>query len=75
MGGGHYTASIKYTDGSWYYCNDSSISKTQESEVVCEEAYVLFYVRRGSLVLGNTVTETIKLDDVNLQLPNSKKLP
>jgi len=67
MGVGHYTASIKYTDGNWYCCNDSIISKMQESEVICEEAYVLFYVRRGFMTFGQS--ETIKLDDINLTIP------
>jgi len=59
LGGGHYTASIKYNDGNWYYCNDSNVSKMKESEVVCEEAYVLFYYRRDTTAEPTPSTEHI----------------
>ena len=44
---GHYTAYCKGEDEQWYYFNDSMVDKINESYVVSEEAYVLFYKRRS----------------------------
>ncbi|GAM24578.1 hypothetical protein SAMD00019534_077530 [Acytostelium subglobosum LB1] len=42
MGGGHYTASVKYRDR-WFMVSDSSYYSISESSVRSPEAYVLFY--------------------------------
>ena len=44
--GGHYTAVCKNVDGRWYDYNDSSVSRTSESDIVSNAAYVLFYRRQ-----------------------------
>mmetsp|Transcript_29018 Transcript_29018/g.51901 ORF Transcript_29018/g.51901 Transcript_29018/m.51901 type:complete len:1011 (-) Transcript_29018:45-3077(-) len=45
MGGGHYTAFIKWQeDGRWYEMDDGSVSLA--SKVVTPAAYILFYKRR-----------------------------
>lgn len=44
LAGGHYTAYVKNrTDGQWYCHNDSSVYRVEQSEVVSNQAYVLFY--------------------------------
>ncbi|KAJ3106925.1 CSN-associated deubiquitinating enzyme Ubp12 [Physocladia obscura] len=48
MGGGHYTAFAKNPiDQEWYNFDDSSVTKTSESNVVTSAAYMLFYQRRS----------------------------
>ncbi|CCK69329.1 putative ubiquitin-specific protease UBP12 KNAG_0C02180 [Huiozyma naganishii CBS 8797] len=50
MGGGHYTAYVKnLTDQNWYYFDDSRVSKTSPEKSIAGSAYLLFYLRRGSL--------------------------
>jgi ubiquitin C-terminal hydrolase len=48
---GHYYAYCKRTesDGSekWYNFDDSRITEIDESEVVTEDAYILFYIRQS----------------------------
>ena len=45
MGGGHYVAdTLNATDGKWYRCDDSRVSKGS-TPGVSSSAYVLFYVR------------------------------
>jgi len=42
--GGHYTAHCKNSlDGRWYEFNDSSVHRTNETQLVCSSAYLLFY--------------------------------
>ncbi len=48
LGGGHYTAAVLGPDGGWYNCNDSSVRAMDAASVCSEEAYLLFYKRRGS---------------------------
>eukprot|EP00730_Choanoeca_flexa_P003924 TRINITY_DN11539_c0_g1_i1.p1 TRINITY_DN11539_c0_g1~~TRINITY_DN11539_c0_g1_i1.p1 ORF type:complete len:1743 (+),score=489.45 TRINITY_DN11539_c0_g1_i1:122-5230(+) len=45
LGGGHYVAYIKGSNGKWYLFNDSSCREVDEEEVVKESrhAYMLFY--------------------------------
>ena len=46
--GGHYTASIKYTDGEWYCIDDSSVMRYLYQEcVISSAANILFYKRRA----------------------------
>jgi len=53
MGGGHYTAYVKYQksdtehkDDQWYCMDDSRSSPIDTNDVVSPQAYVLFYRRR-----------------------------
>jgi len=48
LGGGHYWAHAKnLNNNQWYTLNDSSVSKASKGNVKTQEAYLLFYVRRG----------------------------
>ena len=49
MSRGHYTASCRTYGGKWFAFNDCIVTPIRDAvEVVSAEAYVLFYVRRGS---------------------------
>jgi len=52
LGGGHYTAYVKATDGAWWLMNDGNYTKVEkedeESQIVSTSAYVLFYMRRDA---------------------------
>lgn len=50
LGGGHYTAYAK-NDGKWYEFNDSSVRAVSEDSLKGSGAYMLFYRRKGGLVL------------------------
>ncbi|KAK9247838.1 hypothetical protein V1506DRAFT_530826 [Lipomyces tetrasporus] len=55
LGGGHYTANVKnFVDGKWYYFDDSSVRPVSAEDGVTAAAYMLFYRRRSSTVLGGT---------------------
>ena len=46
MQGGHYTAYCKNPiDGCWYSFDDTKVSQIQESSIITEDAYILFYQR------------------------------
>lgn len=42
LNGGHYVAYVQQ-GGDWYYCSDSHISRVRDTEVLRQQAYVLFY--------------------------------
>ncbi|CAG0918046.1 unnamed protein product [Notodromas monacha] len=47
MGGGHYTSyAMNGATRNWYFYNDSSCKEVSESQIDCDLAYILFYVRR-----------------------------
>lgn len=48
MGGGHYISYVKNDVGRWFCCDDSTVSKVDEGEVLAQSAYMLFY-RRDTL--------------------------
>lgn len=55
LGGGHYTAccrldynDVPSTSAAWFRFNDASVSRISTDDVVTEDAYILFYVRRGA---------------------------
>ncbi|ESO00675.1 hypothetical protein HELRODRAFT_101065 [Helobdella robusta] len=55
LGGGHYTACAKNKfTGGWNYFDDSSVSPSDESNVVTKAGYVLVYQARNSSTKVNT---------------------
>ncbi len=45
--GGHYTATCRNpTDGQWYSFDDMNTSKVDETDVVTQDAYILFYQKQ-----------------------------
>jgi ubiquitin C-terminal hydrolase len=44
--GGHYTSFVKNANGNWYHMNDSTITKVQESDIITQMAYCLFYRKK-----------------------------
>jgi len=49
MDAGHYTAAARnLLNGRWYKFNDSSVSPMDESQIVTDTAYVLYYQRRST---------------------------
>ena len=49
LNGGHYVAYVQQQGGDWYYCSDSHVSKVKDSEVLRQQAYVLFYQAQSPL--------------------------
>ncbi|XP_074775111.1 ubiquitin carboxyl-terminal hydrolase 42 isoform X2 [Athene noctua] len=49
---GHYLCVIKASDGRWYRMNDASVEVVNMKTVLTQQAYVLFYIRRYDLTLG-----------------------
>ena len=45
-GGGHYIAYIKDCHGAWWEMSDISAFQTEESHVLSQQAYLLFYLRQ-----------------------------
>lgn len=43
---GHYVSFTHNADGNWYYFNDESVTKMDETKLVTQNAYVLLYRRR-----------------------------
>lgn len=58
LGGGHYTAYVKnFVDNNWYYFDDSRVTVTSPEQSIAGSAYLLFYLRRGSI--DNNTNDTI----------------
>ncbi|KAM6299252.1 ubiquitin carboxyl-terminal hydrolase 42-like [Aegotheles albertisi] len=49
---GHYICYIKAANGHWYRMNDASVEVSDIKSVLNQQAYVLFYIRRYDLTLG-----------------------
>ncbi|XP_005514962.2 ubiquitin carboxyl-terminal hydrolase 42 [Columba livia] len=49
---GHYLCFIKAGNGLWYRMNDASVELSDIKTVLTQQAYVLFYIRRYDLTLG-----------------------
>ncbi|NXR05681.1 UBP42 hydrolase, partial [Semnornis frantzii] len=49
---GHYLCFIKAGDGLWYRMNDAAVELSDIKTVLTQQAYVLFYIRRYDLTLG-----------------------
>ena len=63
INGGHYVAYVKH-GGEWYHCSDSHVSKVRDTEVLRQQAYILFYQStayepRPSPTLSTTTEEHI----------------
>ncbi|XP_068278574.1 ubiquitin carboxyl-terminal hydrolase 42 [Nyctibius grandis] len=50
---GHYLCFIKAGNGLWYRMNDASVELSDIKTVLNQQAYVLFYIRRYDLTLGD----------------------
>jgi len=46
LGGGHYYAYCKNTNGQWYNYNDSTVTKIEPEDLITKNAYCLFYKKR-----------------------------
>ena len=64
---GHYYSYVKSPNGAWYEMNDSSVRQSSESNVLTQQAYMLFYVRTEQIE-SNTNTP---LSTPNKPLNNS----
>ncbi|OPJ87248.1 ubiquitin carboxyl-terminal hydrolase 42 [Patagioenas fasciata monilis] len=49
---GHYLCFIKAGNGLWYRMNDATVELSDIKTVLTQQAYVLFYIRRYDLTLG-----------------------
>ncbi|XP_066855467.1 ubiquitin carboxyl-terminal hydrolase 42-like isoform X2 [Anser cygnoides] len=49
---GHYVCYIKAGNGLWYQMNDAKVVRTDIKRVLGQQAYLLFYIRRYDLTLG-----------------------
>ena len=84
VGFGHYTASCKnFKTGQWFEFNDSIVSVIEESDIVSDYAYVLFYERRNSdsycLNQAHTkqeleILKARKLEKEGIILPKEKEI-
>jgi hypothetical protein len=74
LNGGHYTAMAKnYIDGEWYEFNDHQVSKIIKSDtqkLINNNAYILFYQKRG--IDFNNIVDYSKIKN-KLQLINGKE--
>ncbi|XP_071897494.1 ubiquitin carboxyl-terminal hydrolase 42-like isoform X2 [Anas platyrhynchos] len=49
---GHYICYVKAGNGLWYQMNDAKVVRTDIKRVLGQQAYILFYIRRYDLTLG-----------------------
>jgi ubiquitin carboxyl-terminal hydrolase 8 len=47
VGGGHYTANIKNANGKWYSFNDTTIREIDDTKVINQYTYCLFYRKKN----------------------------
>jgi ubiquitin carboxyl-terminal hydrolase 4/11/15 len=69
MGFGHYTAFAKnHLDSNWYEFDDSRVSRMSEKELISNNAYVLFYRRKGleKLIDTKQLSEKTFIDYTNI---------
>lgn len=43
---GHYVCYVKAPNGMWHLCDDSRVAQVSERQVLGQQAYILFYIRR-----------------------------
>ncbi|EPS35218.1 hypothetical protein H072_11509 [Dactylellina haptotyla CBS 200.50] len=83
LGGGHYTANARnWPDKKWYYFDDSSARQTPAGSINGSAAYLVFYRRRSTGILGGPVMEdmlaksmTRSLEDEDEESPNGSGSP
>ena len=46
VGGGHYSAYIKNNNGKWYHFNDTSVEEINKENLLSNNAYCLFYLKK-----------------------------
>ncbi|KAF3229875.1 CSN-associated deubiquitinating enzyme Ubp12 [Orbilia oligospora] len=69
LGGGHYTANARnWVDKKWYYFDDSSARQTPASSINGSAAYLVFYRRRSSDILGGPTMEGMLETSINRNL-------
>jgi hypothetical protein len=49
VGGGKAAAAAAVANAGWWYCSDTAVKPVSKSEVAAAQAYMLMYVRRGSM--------------------------
>ncbi|KAF9245254.1 hypothetical protein BU15DRAFT_85597 [Melanogaster broomeanus] len=61
LGGGHYRAyAVNHLTEQWYHFDDSYVTKSEASQAVNANAYLLFYKRRSNRPLGGKTHQTIE---------------
>ncbi|KIJ65708.1 hypothetical protein HYDPIDRAFT_110858 [Hydnomerulius pinastri MD-312] len=61
LGGGHYRAyALNHVTEQWYHFDDSYVTKTQATQAVNANAYLLFYKRRSNAPLGGNTQQKIE---------------
>ncbi|KAK6534968.1 CSN-associated deubiquitinating enzyme Ubp12 [Arthrobotrys megalospora] len=83
LGGGHYTANARnWVDKKWYYFDDSSARQTPATSINGSAAYLVFYRRRSSDVLGGPALGSLleasmnrNLEDEDEESPNGSGSP
>ncbi|KAL0904142.1 hypothetical protein M5K25_026216 [Dendrobium thyrsiflorum] len=58
---GHYYCNIRTSPTTWYQMNDSLLDTISESNVLDEEAYILFYMKKGSSPWFKCLMESQKM--------------
>ncbi|XP_020581703.1 ubiquitin carboxyl-terminal hydrolase 21-like isoform X2 [Phalaenopsis equestris] len=58
---GHYYSNIRTSPTTWYQMNDSMLDVISESQVLEEEAYILFYIKKGSSPWFKSFVESQKI--------------
>ena len=73
LGGGHYTATVKDSDGQWMYCDDERVMPCAADEVVTNKAYILIYAKQplkaeavivGKLPIECRATEPVGITNI-----------
>ncbi|KAM0901943.1 hypothetical protein ACQ4PT_019516 [Festuca glaucescens] len=54
---GHYVCAIRSSPSSWHLMNDSLVDSITETSALCQEAYILFYVRQGKFPWFSSLPE------------------
>lgn len=67
LNAGHYTSYVhNQSNGSWYWCDDESITKVQESDVAKDankNGYCFFYIRKSIITPSPNVSTNYKLSE------------
>ncbi|KNA16444.1 hypothetical protein SOVF_089140 isoform B [Spinacia oleracea] len=52
---GHYFCYIRTDPDKWYRFDDSQVTMVSEEHVLCQDAYILFYARKGTPWFGSLI--------------------